>query len=120
MARKCVGLGRFAQVNKMPRGRGFVADADLVCGKPRAYTYLGKVGNTGQFGAKGGKGGCKMGWRYKYLTKHGKMRTGCRKRNPHLRISAIKREFGDKAIIPVYEVKKRGPRASTILARLGN
>ena len=91
----------------MPVKRGFQLDADLVCGKQRDYVWMGKVGNTGQFGAKYGKGGCKYGFRYEYKNKHGKMRTGCRKTGPKLRISAIKREFGDKAIIPVYAVKKR-------------
>ena len=109
MARRCVGLGRFAKANNMSVKRGFKVDADLVCGKKRDYVYLSKTGNTGTWGAKYGKGGCKYGFRYEYLDKKsGNMRTGCRKKGPKLSVSAIKTNLGDKAIIPVYAVKKRG------------
>ena len=95
------------------RKRGFKVEADLACGKKRDHIYLGKKGNTGRYGAKYGKGGCKFGWRYEYLNKDGKMRTGCKRtKNVKLRISAIK---GLGATIPEYRVKKR---ASTILASL--
>ena len=110
MARRCVGFGRFAKANKMPKTRGFKADAELVCGKPRDYIYLGRVGNTGRYGAKYGKGGCKFGWRYEYKNKAGKMRTGCKRKGLKLRISSIKHHIGDVAIIPTYKVKPRGPR----------
>ena len=113
MARRCVGLGRFAKANGMSVKRGFKVDSDLVCGKQRDYIYLSKTGNTGTWGAKYGKVGCKYGFRYEYKNKAGKMRTGCKKKGPKLRISAIKNNFGDKAIIPVYAVKKRA-------ARIGN
>ena len=64
------------------RRRGFKIDADLSCArKPRDLIYLGKKGNTGRYGAKYGKGGCKFGWRYEYKAKNGKMRTaGARER----------------------------------------
>ena len=114
MARRCVGLGRFAKANGMSVKRGFRVDADLVCGKKRDYTYLSKTGNTGTWGTPRGKGGCKYGFRYEYLNKHGKMRTRCKKKGPKLRISAIKTNIGPQAIIPVYEVKKRGPRKRTM------
>ena len=114
MARKCVHWARFAKAHGMPiRQRGTKLESNLVCGKPRDYIYLGKKGNRGRYGAKYGKGGCKYGFRYEYLNKHDKMRMGCRKKGPKLRISAIKNNFGDKAIIPVYAVKKRA-------ARIGN
>ena len=104
----------------MPRKRGFQVDADLVCGKQRDYLYLGKTGNTGTYGAKYGKGGCKYGWRYEYMNKKlGKMRTGCRRKGPKIRISAIKRVIGDRAIIPTYAVKPRGPRKPKVIL-LGN
>ena len=113
MARRCVGLGRFAKANEMSIKRGFKDDARLVCGKKRDYVYLSKTGNTGTWGTKYGKGGCKYGFRYEYLNKHDKMRMGCRKKGPKLRISSIKTHIGDKATIPVYAVKKR-------VARIGN
>ena len=47
--------------------------------------------------------------------KLGKMRTGCRKKGPKLRVSAIKTHIGPKAIIPVYAVKPWGPRKKRIL-----
>ena len=115
MARRCVGLGRFAKANGMSVKRGFKVDAKLVCGKKRDYVYLSKTGNTGTWGTPRGKGGCKYGFRYEYKNKHDKMRMGCRKKGPRLRISAIKHSFGDKAIVPVYEVKKRGPRKKKVL-----
>ena len=114
MARRCVGFGRFAKANKMPKTRGFKADAELVCGKPRDYIYLGKVGNTGRYGAKYGKGGCKFGCRYECLNKAGKMRTGCKRTKAiKLRISATQHATPG-AIIPEYAVKRRGPRKRTM------
>ena len=114
MARQCVGIGKFAKVNGLPRKRGFRVDADLVCGKQRQYLYLGKTGNTGKYRAKGGRGGCKYGWRYEYENKDGKMRTGCRRKGPKIRISAIKHHIEDKAIIPTYAVKPRKPKVLMI------
>ena len=108
MARKCVHWARFAKANGMPiRKRGFKVEADLACGKKRDHIYLGKKGNTGRYGAKYGKGGCKFGWRYEYKNKAGKMQTGCKRKGLKLRISSIKHHIGDVAIIPTYKVKPR-------------
>ena len=114
MARKCVHWARFAKVNGIPiRKRGFQVDADLVCGKKRNYIYLGKKGNTGRYGAKYGKGGCKFGWRYEYKNKDDKMQTACKRtKNLKIRVSAVK---GMGATIPEYKVKRR---ASSILGSL--
>ena len=113
MARQCVGIGRFATADGIPRKRGFKVESDLVCGKQRGYIYLGKKGNTGTYGAKYGKGGCKFGFHYKYKNKAGKMRTGCKRKGLKLRISALKTHV-PTAVIPTYAVKPRGPRKRTM------
>ena len=87
------------------RKRGFKVEADLACGKKRDHIYLGKKGNTGRYGARDGKGGGKFGWRYEYLNKDGKMRTGCKRTSKvKLRISAIN---GLGATTQEYTVQRR-------------
>ena len=77
---------------------------------PRTLVKLGSSGNR----RKHRKGGCKFGWRYRYLDQNEKMRTGCYRgpngQSPKVRVSALrkgKHRVKGGLIIPNYVQRPR-------------
>ena len=108
--RQCVHWSKLKEAHGGRVSRGDVVDADLRCGrKERQLVRMGGFGNTNQ---KYGKGGCRYGcvhsWIYTYKNKAGKMRTGCYRGDPKLRISSLKAIGVTNHDIPVYVGKKAG------------
>ena len=110
--RTCVHWSRLKAAYGGRVKRGDVVEADLRCGaKGRQLVRMGGFGNTNQ---KYGKGGCQYGWLYEYKNKAGKMRTGCYRGDPKLRVSSLRAR--GVTIIPKYKGFTRKKRDMSLAA----